>query len=44
MPEFEVLPSAPMPTSEKQALSGHCTSILFSDVALEQLKGTQEGG
>ena len=44
MPEFEVLPTAPMPTSAKQALSGGCNSILFPDVALGQVKGTQEGG
>lgn len=40
MPGFEDLPSAPMLPSAKQGLLGDCTSIIFPDVALGQVKGT----
>lgn len=40
MPEIEFLPSAPMPTLAKQALSGGYTSILFPDAILRQVTVT----
>lgn len=44
MPGFEAWPSALMPTSAKQALSGACIGSHFPDVVLRQVKGAGEGG